>query len=76
MKKAALVTVCLLGVALLHGQTSSYQVERTFLSPDGSVTAAVAAQASVLGHGIRRFIRSERLATVQLPGIAAVAVFR
>jgi hypothetical protein len=49
MNKATLVTGCVLAVALVHGQTGSYEVKRTFLSPDGSVTAAVAAQASVLG---------------------------
>ena len=50
IKKAALVTGCLLGVALLRGQTGSHQVERTFVSAHGSVTAGVAAQPSALGH--------------------------
>jgi hypothetical protein len=46
MKKAALFAGCLWTVALLHGQTGSDQIERTFVSPDGSLTAAVAAQTS------------------------------
>lgn len=51
MKKQALVVGCVLGVAFVHGQTGRYQAERTFISPGGSETAAVAAQASALGRG-------------------------
>lgn len=51
MKKQALVAGWLLGLPLVQGQTGSYQIEQTFLSPDGSVTATVAAQPSALGRG-------------------------
>jgi hypothetical protein len=51
MKKSALVAGCLSAVAMLHGQTGNDEIKRTFLSPNGSVTAAVGAQTSALGHG-------------------------
>ena len=47
MKAAALVAGCLLNTAVLHGQTASYEVKRTFLSPDSSATASVATQTSI-----------------------------
>jgi hypothetical protein len=51
MNKAMLVAGCLLAVAPVQSQTGSYQTERTFVSPGGSETAAIAAQASALGRG-------------------------
>jgi hypothetical protein len=51
MKKSALVAAWLSAVAMLNGQTSNYELKRTFVSPDTSVTAAVGAQASALGYG-------------------------
>jgi hypothetical protein len=51
MNRAMLVAGCLLAVAPVQSQTGSYQAERTFTSPGGSETAAVAAQASALGRG-------------------------
>jgi hypothetical protein len=51
MKKAALVAGCLLITAVLHGETGSYEVKQTFLSPNGSLTTVVAAEASALGRG-------------------------
>ena len=47
MKKIALVAVCLLAVAPVSGETSSYQIKRTFLAPNRLVTAAVAARPKV-----------------------------
>jgi len=51
MKKSALIAGCLSAVAMLHGQTDNDGIKRTFLSPNGFVTAAVGAQTSALGHG-------------------------
>ena len=51
MKKSALVAAWLSAVAMLNGQTSNYELKRTFVSPDTSVTAAVGAHASALGYG-------------------------
>jgi hypothetical protein len=45
MKMTVLVAGCLLAAGL-DSQTDGYEVERRFVSPDGSVTAGVAAQAS------------------------------
>jgi hypothetical protein len=50
MKKSALVAGCLFAAAMLHGQTGNYEIKRTFVSPNGSVTAVVAAQPSALAH--------------------------
>src|SRR5438093_11359683 len=51
MKKSALVAGCLSAVAMLDGQTGNYEVKRAFVSPNASVTAAVAAQPSGLAYG-------------------------
>ena len=51
MKKSVLFAGCLFGVAMLHGQIGEYEIKRTFVSPNDSVTAAVAAQMSALGRG-------------------------
>jgi len=51
MKKAALFAGCLWTVTMLNGQTGTYEIKRTSVSPDGSVTAVVAAQPSALGRG-------------------------
>src|SRR5437762_6877279 len=50
MNKAALFAGCLWTVTMLNGQTGTYEIKRTSVSPDGSVTAAVAAQPSTLGR--------------------------
>jgi hypothetical protein len=47
MKRSALVAGWLSAVALLDGQTGNYEIKRTFVSPDGLVTAAVAARPRV-----------------------------
>jgi hypothetical protein len=50
MKKPALLAGCLSAMATLQGQTGEYQITRTFISPNSSLTAAVAAQPSKLPH--------------------------
>jgi hypothetical protein len=47
MKKSALVVTWLSAVALLNGQTGNYGIKRTFVSPNGLLTAAVAARPPV-----------------------------
>ncbi len=50
MKKSALIAGCLCAVAMLHGQTGK-GVKRTFVSPNGLITAGVLAESSALGLG-------------------------
>jgi hypothetical protein len=74
MKKPTLFAVCLSAVALLPAQTGSYQIKRTLVSPNGLVTASVAARPRVssqatppiyaLGAGIKgSFVPYEELPT-------------
>src|SRR6266700_2792606 len=44
MKRMTLFAGLLWSVTLLDGETISYKIERTFMSPAGSITAAVAAE--------------------------------
>ena len=50
MKKRALVAGCLAVLATLHGETGDYKITRTFVSPNGLLTVAVAAQPSMLAQ--------------------------
>jgi hypothetical protein len=54
MKKLALAAGCLVSLAMVNGETGEHEITQTFTSPAGSITAAIAAQASPLGDSYPR----------------------